>query len=93
MKHWKIKNVSDQPRKVTIALASNKSKGIILQPNEFVVALPQMTAVIDAQERRDFIEIERDYENKHNFLLGEIMDLEDDMSIDDIKEVIKKFKS
>jgi len=52
-----------------------------------------MTAVIDAQERREFIEIERDYENKHNFPLGEVMDLEDDMSIDDIKEVIKKFKS
>lgn len=93
MNHWKIKNVSDQPRKVTVALASNKSKGVILQPNEFVVALPQMTAVIDAQERREFIEIERDYENKHNFPLGEVMDLEDDISIDEIKDIIKKFKS
>jgi hypothetical protein len=90
--YWKIKNISDQPRKVGIALASNKAPGIILQPNEFVIALPKMTTMLDAQSRRGFVEIEEDYENKLQFPLGMAIDKEEEMDIDEIKEMIKKFK-
>lgn len=92
MEYWKIKNISEQSQKVAIALASNKSKGVILEPNEFVISLPQMTKMIDAQERRGFVEIERDFKNPLNIPLGEVMDLEDDLSVDEIKDIIAKFK-
>jgi|TARA_R110000851_G_scaffold285798_1_gene439571 hypothetical protein len=90
--YWKIKNISDQPSKVSVALASNKSPGIILQPKEFVIALPKMTTMLDAQLRRGFVEIEKGYENKLQFPIGIAIDKEEEMDIDEIKEMIKKFK-
>lgn len=63
MKYWKITNTSLQPVKIVCKLHSNASKGIILKPNEFCIAAPQMTAPIDAQERRGFITVEADFDN------------------------------
>jgi len=90
--YWKIKNISEQPRKLTVALASDKAPGIILQPNEFVISLPRVTTMLDIQEKRGFVSIEADYENKFKFPLGIAIDKEEEMDIDEIKEIIQKLK-
>jgi hypothetical protein len=39
------------------------SKGIILQPGEFCLSEAQLTASMDAQERRGFISVDREFDN------------------------------
>lgn len=63
MKTWKITNTSKQPIKISMKTSSSTSKGLILQPEEFCIALPQLTAPIDAQKRKKFITIDENYEN------------------------------
>jgi hypothetical protein len=71
MKTWKINNTSSNPVKVTVITSSTSSKGIILQPNEFCLGKPQMTSVLDAQNRRGFIKIDESFDNDNfKFDLG-----------------------
>jgi hypothetical protein len=68
MNVWKITNVSNQDIKVACKTNSMASKGIILKPNEFCISEPQITASLDAQERRRFLEVDREFDNsKFNF--------------------------
>jgi len=60
---WKIKNKSTQPVKVAVAKSNQVTIGLILKPGEFCVSDSRMTSSIDAQERRNLIEIDRDFEN------------------------------
>ena len=63
MNSWKITNTSNEPVKIACKTASMNSKGIILKPNEFCLAECQLTASIDAQERRGFISVDREFDN------------------------------
>ena len=63
MNTWKILNKSNQEVKVACKTASMASKGIILQPNEFCISEAQLTASMDAQERRGFISVDRNFDN------------------------------
>lgn len=63
MKYWKIENVSKQPIKFACKTSSNTSKGVILKNNEFCIVEPLETAYIEAQLRRGFIKIEKDFDN------------------------------
>ena len=81
MNIWKIKNVTEGPGKLSIALGANKNPGIILNPGEMVLSLDRLTAPLDAQERRKVIEVDRSFDNsKLNLPLGTaMMDIEDAM--------------
>lgn len=59
-KNWKITHTGkvNSTVKFTISLSSNGSKGIILNPNEFVIARAQMTAALDSQVKRGFVTME-----------------------------------
>ena len=70
MKTWKITNTSNQPIKISLKTSSSTSKGVIIPPNEFCVALPQLTAPMDAQKRKGFITVDEKYENPMNLELG-----------------------
>lgn len=63
MNTWKISNKSNQEVKVACKTASMASKGIILKPNEFCLSEAQLTASMDAQERRGFISVDRSFDN------------------------------
>ncbi len=63
MNTWKITNKSNQEVKVACKTASMASKGIILKPNEFCLSEAQLTASMDAQERRGFISVDRNFDN------------------------------
>ena len=63
MNTWKISNKSNQEVKVASKTASMASKGIILKPNEFCLSESQLTASMDAQERRGFISVDRSFDN------------------------------
>lgn len=63
MKVWKITNTSKEPVKIACKTASMHSKGIILQPGEFCLSEAQLTASMDAQERRGFISVDREFDN------------------------------
>ena len=63
MKTWKITNTSKQSVKISVKLGSNQSRGLILQPEQFCIALPQITAALDMQKRKRFIVIDENYEN------------------------------
>tara|TARA_R110002153_G_C13252011_1_gene491673 strand:- start:417 stop:785 length:369 start_codon:yes stop_codon:yes gene_type:complete len=63
MKVWKITNTSKESVKIACKTASMHSKGIILQPGEFCLSEAQLTASMDAQERRRFISVDREFDN------------------------------
>lgn len=60
---WKIKNTSKIPVKLAVAKSNTVTIGLILKPGEFCVCDSRKTASIDAQERRNFIEVDRSYTN------------------------------
>lgn len=60
---WKIKNISKVPVKMAVAQSNTVTKGVILKPGEFCICDSRITASIDAQERRNFIEIDRNFQN------------------------------
>jgi len=60
---WKIKNITKSPVKLAVAKSNTVTIGLILKPGEFCVCDSRKTASIDAQERRSFIEVDRNYSN------------------------------
>tara|TARA_R110001592_G_scaffold18814_4_gene77619 strand:+ start:41 stop:409 length:369 start_codon:yes stop_codon:yes gene_type:complete len=63
MKVWKITNTSKESVKIACKTASMHSKGIILNSGEFCLSEAQLTASMDAQERRGFISVDREFDN------------------------------
>lgn len=60
---WKVKNISKAPVKFAAAKSNTVTIGLILKPGEFCICDSRMTASIDAQERRNFISVDRAYNN------------------------------
>ena len=79
METWKIKNVTENPVKIAIALGGNNNPGLILNPGEMVLSKGRLTAPLDAQERRGAVEVDRAFDNSElNLPLGQaMMDIED----------------
>jgi len=74
MNTWKIKNITENPVKLSIALGGANNPGIILQPGEIVLSINKLTAPLDAQERRGVVEVDRDFDNETlNLPLGSAM--------------------
>ena len=74
MDTWKIKNVTDNPVKLSIALGGASNPGVILKPGEMVLSISRLTAPLDAQERRGVVEIDRNFDNsKLKLPLGSVM--------------------
>ena len=89
-KYWKIKNVTEAPIKFTVALSSTLSPGIVLQPNQYCIALPKITSMLDIQEKRGFVSVDRNFENTQSLELGKVFDT---TSIDETDEQIKNYKN
>ena len=68
---WKIKNISTAPVKFAAAKSNEVTIGLILKPGEFCICDSRMTASIDAQSRRSFIQIEKNYSNDFKLKLCE----------------------
>jgi hypothetical protein len=79
MNTWKIKNITNSPVKVAIALGGANNPGLILNPGEIVLSIDRLTAPLDAQERRGVVSIDRNFDNSTLKLpLGNVMiDIED----------------
>jgi hypothetical protein len=75
MNIWKIKNVSDIQVKVAVAAKNTVTKGVILEPGQFCLSEGRMTRSIDAQEKRRFISVEREFDNSDNLNLAEAYDM------------------
>lgn len=90
MKNWKIKNITKEPVKVSIALGGANNPGIILKPGEIVLSICKLTAPLDAQERRGVIVVDRDFDNSElNLPLGKAMiDIND--AIQDVEDYSNK---
>lgn len=69
---WKIKNANSNPVKIAVAKSNTVTVGIFLKPGEFCICESRMTASIDAQERRKFIEVDRSFDNSLKLKLGEV---------------------
>lgn len=82
MNTWKIKNISSEPVKISIALGGKNNPGLILNSGEMVLSIGRITAPLDAQERRKKIEIDRNFDNSElNLPLGQAMkDIDDVLS-------------
>lgn len=74
MKTFKITNISSTDIPVAMATSSTSSMGVILKPGQFCVAYPQITNIIEAQERRGFIEVDRNYSNDSGLELAKAYD-------------------
>lgn len=74
MNTWKIKNKTENPVKISIALGGANNPGLILNPGEMVLSIDRLTAPLDAQERRGVVEIDRNFDNSELKLpLGKVM--------------------
>ena len=62
-KLWKITNTSNRQIKIAVAISSHAAPGVILQPEQFCLSTQQMTAPIDAQIKRGFIEVFKEFDN------------------------------
>jgi len=82
MSTWKIKNISESPVKISIALGGKNNPGLILSPGEMVLSIDRLTSPLDAQERRNKVEVTRDFNNSElNLPLGKTMkDIDDAIS-------------
>ena len=63
MNTWKIRNVYKESVKLIIQTAAKNSAAIILKPDEFVVCSPKKTPAMDAQMRRQVIEVDNSFDN------------------------------
>lgn len=91
-KYWKITNKQDINTKVAVATASNGSIGIILKPNQFCICTPQMTKMLDAQCKRGFVGIERNYSNEYGYETGVAFD-EGYVPEDHAKKKVEEYKT
>ena len=69
-KIWKIKNVSNQPIKIAVAVSNTKAPGIILQEGQFCLSINQMTAPLDKQLKCGFVTIDKEFSNTQSLELG-----------------------
>jgi len=60
---WKITNTSKTTVKFAAAKSNTVTIGILLKPGEFCICDSRLTTSIDAQERRKFIAVDRNYDN------------------------------
>ena len=89
MNTWIIKNLTNNPVKISISLAANKNPGIILKPGEMILSIARLTTPLDAQERRGVIEIDREFDNSELELpLGTTM-LDIDVASKNVKNYSK----
>lgn len=70
-KVWKITNTGKKDKiKFTVAIASDKSPGVFINNDEYVLSQGRMTTMLDAQEKRGYVNIDRDFENSAGQPLG-----------------------
>lgn len=90
---WKVSNKTKQNVKVTVRVEErgNKTIGVILKPNTFVLGKNTMTSQLDAQSRKNFVEIDHDFDNSYlNLDLGVVYN-EDD--IDQIQKDTQEYQN
>ena len=76
MNYWKISNLSNRQAKLIVSLSQNQSKGLILQPGEFCVSRNMQTPVMDAQIRRNLVEVDKSFDNsKFKLEIGKVYSL------------------
>lgn len=88
MKTWKIKNISNIPIKISVAIKSNVSPGLILQKGQFCLSIAQMTAPLDKQVKSGFISIDKDFNNEQKLELGKAYNITE---LDTIKEKVSEY--
>lgn len=88
MKAFKITNISSTNIPVAMATSSTSSMGVILNPGEFCIAYPQITNIIEAQERRGFIKVDRNYINDSGL---EFAKAYTETDLDKTKEQVNKY--
>ncbi len=75
MKYWKLKNVINKMVTVVVSTSSNSSKGVRLEPNQFILCISKQTPTMDAQIRRNFITVDKEFDNElYGFEVGVVYD-------------------
>lgn len=73
---WKITNIAKIPQDIKLAVAKNNTTtvGVILKPGQFCLVDDRITSSMDAQRRRNFISIEKNFDNGLKLNLCEAYD-------------------
>ena len=71
---WKIKNISKERIKLTVAVNSTFAPGLFLEPNQFCLSARQMTTPLDKQTKSGFLAIDKEYENIKELELAKAYD-------------------
>ena len=61
----KAKNTSDLNIKFTMRVENTRIIAITLKPGEFAIGMTPVTAQLDSQRRRNFIEVSDDFDNSY----------------------------
>lgn len=88
---WKITNISKPAQNIKVAVAKNNvtTVGVILEPSQFCVVDSRMTSSMDAQAKRGFISIDKDFENNLKLNLCEAYN---QTSIDEARQQAADYK-
>lgn len=73
MNYWKVKNICANTVRLVVTVGPAHSLGVMLRPNQSVMCTPQRTPSMDAQIRRRFVEVEKDFKNDlYDLELGKV---------------------
>lgn len=63
MTYWKLTNKCSSKVRFVVTVGPAQSVGLILNPGDSVMCNPQRTPSMDAQIRRNFIELDKNFDN------------------------------
>lgn len=63
MTYWKLTNKCSSKVRFAVTVGPAQSVGLILNPGDSVMCNPQRTPSMDAQIRRNFIELDKNFDN------------------------------
>jgi hypothetical protein len=78
MTYWKLTNKCSSKVRLAVTVGPAQSVGIILNPGYSVICNPQKTPSMDAQVRRNFLDLETDFDNDmYGLELGKVYSQEE----------------
>jgi len=63
MTYWKLTNKCSSKVRLAVTVGPAQSVGLILNPGDSVMCNPQRTPSMDAQIRRGFVELDKNFDN------------------------------
>jgi len=73
MNYWKLRNKCDKNVRLVVTVGPAHSVGVVLNPGQSVIGKHQRTPSMDAQIRRGFVDLDKEFNNdSYELELGKV---------------------